>query len=49
MLEGAEVRVGRGRVLLDKGRVHLGGELQKSLQILDQAVVISGYVNGNHV
>ena len=35
--------------MLDEGTVHLGGELQKSLQILDQAVDISGYVNSNHV
>ena len=27
--------------MLDGGTVHLGGELQKSLQILDQAVDIS--------
>ena len=37
------------RFMLNEGTVHLGGELQKSLQILDQAVDISGYVNSNHV
>ena len=37
------VYVGGGRFMLDEGRVHLGVELQKSLQILDLAV------GSNHV
>ena len=42
MFEGGEVHVGRGYSASRRGNC-------KSLQILDQAVDISGYVNSNHV